>query len=359
MNLSGDEISFVTLPQSGDHRQPFPKPHIEAFETPLRTDMALDYLEKAGALDGVDRLDAMEATLEDALHVHSAYLVDAVSIMSDLGSGFLGEASYASPDLLLSSLFALGGALEASKQVVSGDARHAFALVRPPGHHASTSNPGGLCYFNNVAIAVKQALSKKHINRVSILDFDNHFGNGTAEIFYTDASVQCLSIHEYNYESFGIGHYEEVGHGEGRGTNINIPLLESSHDDSYNSAMENIVKPAIQSFEPDLIAVSAGYDPHFADPVGNMDVDSRTFWMIGKSIQELVSKLGVKGSFWVLEGGYNLFTLGPSIHGSLEGLRGNSKPSLWDQVDRHVHEELLSDNLEIIEKVLETISRSL
>ncbi len=354
--MPDERTAFITLPESGEHRQPFPKPHIEAFENPLRTEMALEYLERSGTIAEMKRVSAKAANLEDAMLVHSAYLVDTVRIMSEVGTGYLGESSYASPDLLLSSLRSLGGVIEASNQVTGGYVKHSFALVRPPGHHASTSNPGGLCYFNNIAVAVKRSLARKEIERVSILDFDNHFGNGTAEIFYSDSTVQYISLHEYDYENFGTGHYEEIGHGEGKGTNINIPLMEASHDESYSAAIDRIVKPAIESYKPDLIAVSAGYDAHYADPVGNMDVDSRTFWKLGKVIDYLVDKLGIQGSFWALEGGYSLFALGPSIHGSLHGLEGKPKPALSDQVEREIHEMLVMANEEIIEKVLETIS---
>lgn len=350
------EIGFVTTEQDVNHCQPFQKPNLEALETPLRIEMALDYLEKSGALTGLKSIRSKEATLEDVFVVHSPYLIDTVRLMSDLGCGYLAESAYASADLLFSSLCAVGGALAASREILSGGSKHAFALIRPPGHHASTSSPGGLCYFNNVAIAVKHAMQDESIKRVSIIDFDNHFGNGTAEIFYADPSVQYISLHEYDYTSLGIGHYEEVGYGEGIGTNINIPLLESTSDSSYSAALDKIVKKAVMSFRPDIIAVSAGYDPHYADPVGNMDIDSRTFWKIGSTIRSLVDSLKLKGSFWVLEGGYNLFTIGPSIHGSLSGLKGESMPRLQDQIEREICEALEEGNEEVIERVLETVS---
>ena len=113
--------------------------------------------------------------------------------------------------------------------------------------------------------------------------------------------------------------------------------------------------PALKSFKPDLIMVSAGYDAHFADPVGNMDIDSRTYWRFGSEIGKLVNTSEVKGSVWVLEGGYNPFTIGPSIHASLEGLAGNTQPLLEDQIDREVNKLIVETNDEIIKKVLETI----
>jgi acetoin utilization deacetylase AcuC-like enzyme len=334
---------------------PFPKPHLESFENPLRFQMAERYLEQSGILSEMIRVKAPRATLKDPLLVHSPYLVDTVELMSEIGSGQLGESAYASPDLIRAALLTVGGAMKGADMIVSGDAKHAFVLMRPPGHHASTSNPMGLCYFNNVAIATAHALQNEAVNRVSIIDFDDHHGNGTSEIFYTNPNVQYISFHEYDYENFGLGHIDELGHGKGKGTNINIPLVETSPDSSYESAINRIMLPALKSFKPDIIMVSAGYDAHYADPVGNMDIDSRTYWRFGSEIGKLVNSTEVKGSVWVLEGGYNPFAIGPSIHASLEGLAGKTQPLLEDQIEREVNKQIVDTNDEIINKVLETI----
>ncbi|MCK4483861.1 MAG: hypothetical protein KAU89_03485, partial [Candidatus Thorarchaeota archaeon] len=149
---------------------------------------------------------------------------------------------------------------------------------------------------------------------------------------------------------------EEIGYGEGKGTNINIPLLEASPDVSYKTAIERVVRPVLESFKPEVIAVSAGYDPHYADPVGNMNVDSSTFWEFGHAVKEVVNALGAKGSFWVLEGGYNPLVLGPCIETSLQGLRGKKKEKLDDQVIREVRDELVNANNQVFDKVLETLA---
>jgi acetoin utilization deacetylase AcuC-like enzyme len=317
--------------------------------------MAERYLEQSGILSKTIRVKAPKATLKDPLLVHSPYLVDTVEMMSEIGTGQLGESAYASPDLIRTALLTVGGAMKGVDMILSGDVKHAFVLMRPPGHHASTSNPMGLCYFNNVAIATAHALKNESIKRVSIIDFDDHHGNGTSEIFYTNPDVQYISFHEYDYENFGLGHYDELGYGDGKGTNVNIPLMEASSDISYKSAINRIMIPAVKSFKPDLILVSAGYDAHYADPVGNMNIDSQTYWRFGSEVRKIVESIGVKGSVWVLEGGYNPFTIGPSIRASLEGLLGNELPHLEDQIEREVSKVIVESNDEIIEKVLETI----
>jgi acetoin utilization deacetylase AcuC-like enzyme len=268
----------------------------------------------------------------------------------------LGESAYANPDLLRTALLAVGGAMKGVDLVLTEDVKHSFVFMRPPGHHASTSNCMGLCFFNNVAIAAKHAMKNEKIKRISIIDFDDHHGNGTSEIFYTNPNVQYISFHEYDYENFGLGHYAEIGYGAGKGTNINLPLVESSPDICYENAIKRILEPAIKAFKPHLIMVSAGYDAHYADPVGNMDIDSRTYWKFGNSINKIVKSLDVLGSVWVLEGGYNPFALGPSIYASLEGLSSKPRPDLEDQVERELNELIIESNNEVIDKVLETIT---
>jgi len=334
---------------------PFPKPHLEAFESPLRTQIAERYLDQEGVLGDTIRVKAPRAKTDDVRLVHSPYLVESVELMTDIGSGQLGESSYASPDLLRTALLSTGGAMKGTELVVSGEAKHAFSLMRPPGHHATSSNPMGLCYFNNVAIATRSILKDKKVNKVSIIDFDNHHGNGTSEIFYTDAKVQLISVHEYDYENFGLGHYSELGYGKAKGTNINIPLVETSPNVSYETSIKKVIDPALKRFNPDIIMVSAGYDAHYADPVGNMDVDSKIFWKLGNFVSKIVDTIGAKGSVWVLEGGYNPFTLGPSIRASLEGLSGKEVPVLDDQIERETYQHIVDANDEVVDKVIETI----
>jgi acetoin utilization deacetylase AcuC-like enzyme len=340
------------------HVAPFVKPHFEGFENPERIQMTLQYLEENDVLKGILKMKTPRASCDDALSTHSPYLVHSVEVMSDLGSGQLGESAYASEDLLSSALHALGGALLAAELATDDSCRHSFALVRPPGHHATTSSSMGLCFFNNVAIATKNILKEDGIEKVTILDIDDHFGNGTAEIFYDDPTVQFISIHEYDYGSFGLGHYRETGQGEGKGTNVNIPLLENSPDSSYQSAISKIVIPAIEEFNPDIIGISAGYDAHFTDPIGDLCIDSRTYWYIANEIERLVTSLSLKGSFWVLEGGYNPLVLGPCVRATLDGLQRKNIPVLEDQEERCEEEDIVRKNKRYIKKIWSEISSS-
>ena len=353
--MPGDKIAFISHPMPNAHMAPFPRPNLESFESPLRTEMAELYLRRRGVLDGLMCIRAPCAKENTVLLVHSPYVLDSIKVMSTIGMGQVGESAYVSPELLRAALLAVGGAMRSAELVAKGEMLHAFSLMRPPGHHASTSNPAGLCFFNNLAIAVRHATRHLGVKRVSILDFDDHYGNGTAEVFYADPNVQYISIHEYDYENFGLGHYMEIGHGEAAGTKINIPLVDMTPDSSYISAIDRVVTPVIERFRPEILAVSAGYDSHYADPVGNMDVTSKVYWQIGSVVTRLVEKLGCLGSFWVLEGGYNPLVVGPCIEASLEGLAKHPLPKLDDQVERKPQEAVIETNESIIEQVLETI----
>lgn len=349
--MAFNELAIITHPKSGDHIPPFPRPHLESFEAPIRTQMIVEYLRKVGYLEKLTNKRAPKASFEDILSVHSPYLLDSVRLLSDLGSGVLGESAYASPGLLNSALLAVGGAEYAAELVVNNKFKHTLSIMRPPGHHASKSTPSGLCYFNNIAIAIRKAQQSEHVKKVSIIDTDDHFGNGTSEIFYADPHVQYIGIHEYDYEMFGVGHYDEIGYGEGLGTNVNIPLLEGASDASYSRAFERVVIPAIEVFSPDLIAVSLGLDTHYADPVGNMNLDTSSYYKIGRYIDDLTSRTNALGSFSVLEGGYNPMLLGPSIRLTIEGLSGMKMEKMDDQIDRLEDEEIAASNEEIISTV--------
>ncbi len=352
-----NKIVLITHPRSHQHIAPFPRPNLEAFEAPLRLQMADRFLSLHPRTKGFERINASRASQEDVMRVHTPYLYESVRLMANLGGGNLGEAAQASPDVFRNALISAGGAIQAAEYSLANNGVHAFSLLRPPGHHATKSTPGGLCFFNNIAISIAKLQAEKQVERVTILDFDDHYGNGTAEIFYDDPSVQYISVHEYDYDSYGLGHYEELGFGDAIGTNINIPLLDGASDVVYKVALEKVVIPSIQKYKPEIIAVSAGFDAHYADPVGNMNIDSTTFWNIGKALHTLSSDLNVKGAFTVFEGGYNPLATGPSIVAYLLGLLAEDCPELEDQIERETIEPLDTANLEIIDEVTSTVSR--
>ncbi len=204
------------------------------------------------------------------------------------------------------ALLAAGGTVEAARRVAAGDLGRAFCAVRPPGHHAEQNRSMGFCMFNNVALAADVVRGEYGLERVLILDLDVHHGNGTQHAYYADPAVMYISLHghpEYLYP--GTGFPEEYGHGEGRGTTLNLPFFPGATDADYREAFETRVLPAVSSFEPRMIILSAGFDAHRDDPVGNLALSDGMFVEMMQYVLKLAERYADGRVLSVLEGGYN------------------------------------------------------
>jgi acetoin utilization deacetylase AcuC-like enzyme len=201
---------------------------------------------------------------------------------------------------------------------------NAFALVRPPGHHAVEDRAMGFCIFNNVAIAAKFALSKFKLNRVLIADFDVHHGNGTQDAFYADPKVLYFSTHQYPFYP-GTGWMDETGMGEGEGTTVNFPMSAGWGDEECLRAFNEVLVPAARRFRPDLILVSAGFDAHWADHLAMMRATITGFAQMAMILKGLAAELCGGRLVFTLEGGYNLRVVACSIKAVFDVLLGNPK----------------------------------
>lgn len=251
------------------------------------------------------------AYIKDVELVHSIEYIEFVENTCMLG-GLLDVEEYtvASSESFEVALYAVGGALKAVNLVMEGKIHNAFALVRPPGHHAGKYRAGGFCIFNNVAIAAKNLLRKFNLKKILILDIDAHHGNGTQEIFYKTNRVLYVSLHEDPREFPRKGFIHEVGEGEGLGYNVNIPLPFRTGDDIYLRAINEIVKPIVQQYKPQFILVSAGLDGYFADPVGDLSLSTICYQQVYETIVNLASEICEGKLVSVLEGGYSLNSIG-------------------------------------------------
>ncbi|MCW4052067.1 MAG: histone deacetylase [Candidatus Bathyarchaeota archaeon] len=281
---------------------------------------SLDLLSRSGICEV---LEPTQAGIETLKLVHTHDHIQLVKRMCEHGGGVLDLGdTVASPESYEVARYAVGGAIKAVDAVLSDKFKNAFALIRPPGHHAGRNYAMGFCLFNNVAIAATYIVKKLHFKRVLVLDIDSHHGNGTQEIFYETRKVLYLSLHEDPREFPGTGFIDETGEGEGVGYNVNIAFPYRVSDKTYIQALDTIVVPIIEQYNPQFILVSAGYDGHSSDPVGRLNLSSLSYRIAFKRILGLASALCEDRLVALLEGGYNLKNLGKLVAMTLSKMAG-------------------------------------
>ncbi len=220
------------------------------------------------------------------------------------------------------AMFAAGGAVTAVDAVMQGEARNAFVAARPPGHHATAERAMGFCIFNNVAVAARYAQNRyKEIDRVAIIDWDVHHGNGTQGIFYSDSSVFFFSMHQYPWYP-GTGSRGETGQGKGLGSTLNTPLKAFTSADEQKRVFESAIEDIASKVKPDLIFISAGFDAHLTDPLGQLELEDPDFGAMTKTVMEWADEVCEGRVISCLEGGYNLDTLGETVRRHVDVLAG-------------------------------------
>ncbi len=280
-------------------------------ERPERIKCTLEALKKFGLDKHVKVVEGVKASVEDILLVHSAEYIDLVRrLCESLQEGAYGEID---PDTIVSrdsyeaALYAAGCTIEAFLKVAKGEWKRAFALVRPPGHHAKPDVGAGFCIFNNIAIGVRKVQREGLVKRVAIVDWDAHHGDGTQYIFYGDDTVLYISLHQDPRTLYpGTGFIDETGSGKGEGYTINIPMPPGAGDSDYMLAFEEVIEPVITEFKPDIIAVSAGQDGHFTDPLTNLALSAYGYGSMCEAVVKLAEKLCGGKVVIVFEGGYSV-----------------------------------------------------
>ena len=311
---------------------------------------AMSYLKETGIKEKLISLPARPALLEELEMIHAPEYISHVNSKAENGGGWLDPDTVMSLKSYEAALYATGGLLVAVEGVMKKEVDNAFAVVRPPGHHAVQSRAMGFCIFNNVAIAAKFALSKFSLKRILIADFDVHHGNGTQDAFYGDPKVLYFSIHQYPFYP-GTGWMDETGTGEGEGTTVNFPMAAGWGDEEYLRAFNEVLVPIARRFQPRLILVSAGFDAHWADQLAMMRVTVKGFAQMAMILKELAAELCQGRLVFTLEGGYNLRVVASSTKAVFDVLLGTR------EIEDPLGQASVARNPEGFDEHLEAIKR--
>jgi acetoin utilization deacetylase AcuC-like enzyme len=277
-------------------------------ESPERLKAIMAALDASPIKSRLTQVEPRPISLERLYRVHTRdYVARIRDMAASGGNAWHGGETYVGPRSYDAALLAAGGCVSLVEAVVRGDMTNGFALVRPPGHHASSDQGEGFCLFNNIAVAARVARDELGISRVLIVDWDLHHGQGTQYTFYDDPTVMYCSTHQWGIYP-GTGWWSEIGEGTARGTTVNVPLSPGIGDTGYARVFDELFIPLARRFKPELILVSAGYDTHWLDPLGSMTVTIAGYGMMARKLVALANELPeTHGRIAItLEGGYDL-----------------------------------------------------
>lgn len=310
----------LTLPVEG-LVQPIPDGYPDSPETKRRLRNLLDV---TGLIADLDLHTAEVATFEDLRRVHPQSYLQRFKSLSDQGGGELGpRAPFGAGGYEIAALSA-GLVKSALISVLQGHHRNAYALSRPPGHHCLPETPNGFCLLANIAIAVEAAFEARLSERVAVVDWDVHHGNGTEAVFYDREDVLTISIHQERNYPMDSGDAEDQGAGAGEGANMNIPLPPGAGHRTYLEAMERLVIPALQNFDPDCIIIACGFDASAVDPLGRMLASAETFREMTRQLMNVADEICDGRIVAAHEGGYSAAYVPFCGHGVLEEMSGSA-----------------------------------
>jgi acetoin utilization deacetylase AcuC-like enzyme len=295
--------AYATHPRYAEHDYPGHPENAQRIRAVWRG------LEDSGLAARMRRLEVAPVDPESVLAVHtSEYLEMLKQVSKSTRVGFLDPDTYAGPEALGIALLSAGGVVGVVDAVVSGSADNGLAAVRPPGHHALRDRAMGFCLLGNVAIAARFAQRQYGIERVMIVDYDVHHGNGTEAMFYDDPSVLYVSTHQYPFYP-ATGAARDTGTGRGEGYTVNVPLPAGSGDINYANVFERVVWRAAERFQPQLILASVGFDAYWADPLAEMQLTLPGYSHLAAEVDRMAQQLCDGKLVFVLEGGYDLDAL--------------------------------------------------
>ena len=334
-----------------------PEPHIESVDTKRRL---LSLLDACGLLGDLDRLTPRPATVDEVCRFHQRGYVERIRELSAANGGDAGFGTVFGPGSYDVALLAAGGCIVAVEAVLDGTIDGAYALVRPPGHHATPESGMGFCIFGNVAIAVMHARATRNVGRVAVVDWDVHHGNGTEHAFYRDADVLTISIHQDGGFPPDTGRLGDRGAGPGSGTNLNLPLPPGCGWGAYDAAFDRVVLPAIRRFRPDLIVVACGFDASGFDPLGRMMLYSGAYRKMTERLVALADELCSGRLVVCHEGGYSTFTVpfcGLAVIEALTGQAARVEDPFEPMIMSMAGQELQRHQAAVIEQAEAAVAR--
>lgn len=282
-------------------------------ESPARLESIVSRLQLDGTWDRADIVDPAPASLESLLQVHPENYIDRLQREIEAGAGSVDSAdTEVSTGSWPAALKMAGAGMQAVDRVLSGQSKTAFVLGRPPGHHALRNSAMGFCLLANISLAAKHALTSHDIDRVMVIDWDVHHGNGTQAIFYESENLYFVSLHEHPLYP-GTGREDETGSAGGRGFTRNYPLPAGGDDALYLRIMTSEITDLMQAYRPQLVLISAGFDAHNDDPLGHMHITSDGFGELTRHVKRLADEICDGRIVSFLEGGYNLDALADSV----------------------------------------------
>lgn len=314
--------AYITHPRYIEHQLPGHPEHAG------RIRVIWQELDSSGLSSRMKRFEPFPVAEEWITTVHSRAYMDTLRQIERLTQPVmhLNPDTYITPNGYTLARLAAGGVVRAVEEVLSGRASNALAAVRPPGHHAMPAYSMGFCILGNVPIAIRYAQHEYDIRRVLVVDFDVHHGNGTEAMFYDDDSVLFISTHQYPFYP-GTGAVNDIGRDKGHGFTVNIPLSAGHGDQNYAALFEQVVWPAAQRFQPELMLVSAGFDAHWADPLAGMRLTLSGYARLTRELIRMADLLCGGKIVFALEGGYNLTALGHGVANVARALLGEDETS--------------------------------
>jgi len=294
-------------------------------ESPDRLRSAMKSISDASLLENVqvNLYTPQKASLDKIHPIHDEIYLEGIREKSEKGGGFYTMDTAVNSHTYDAALLAAGGGIESVDRIIQGSSSNAFVMCRPPGHHAEYKRAFGFCFINNVAVAAEHLLNDYDMQRIMIVDYDAHHGNGTQHTFYSSNKVLYVGLHQDGRSLFpGSGFPDEVGEGVGKGYTVNLAMYPGAGDASYKLAFDRVIDPLFESYKPEFLLVSVGYDGHFKDQLTSLGLTTSGFAMMNSRLNKLASSYTSGKIICFLEGGYNLDVMGKCTLNLLQELAG-------------------------------------